>query len=308
MKLVSVVMPTYQRDLLYVERAVQSLLDQNYNNMEILIIDDSPDTYENRSAIKAYILNLRDPRIRFIQNERNLGGALARNVGIRMAKGYYTTFLDDDDRYLPEKISAQVAFMDETGYDMSFSNMLIKTMGEVLIDVRNYSNVWSFEQEEFLKYHLMRHATGTPTFMYVTEKLQSIGGFDDARMGQEFYLMLKTIERGLSIGYLDVYHVVVYKHKGDAISKGDNKIIGENELYERKKSYFHLLSQDQISFVRMRHYAVLAVAYKRNGDYLGMISNLFKAFFAAPTHMLKEGVKFVLKVFEQRRRYAEKTD
>lgn len=301
MKLVSVVMPTYKRELMYVQRALESLLEQSYKRIEIIVIDDSPKEYKHRSTIENYIKSLQDNRIIYVKNEENLGGSLARNVGIKRARGFYTTFLDDDDKYLVNKIKAQVEFMNSSDYDMSFSNMLIKNMSEKLVDVRDYHDVKSFERDDFLKYHLMRHATGTPTFMYKTERLKEIGGFDDAIMGQEFYLMLKTIERGLKIGYLNRYDVVVYKHSGEAISKGNNKIIGENLLYERKKQYFKLFNTSQISFIKMRHYAVLAVAHKRNGNYYGLIENLIKAFVSAPIQMIKEGINFVKKVLCQRR-------
>lgn len=308
LKLVTIVMPTYKRDLIYVKRTVESILCQTYKNLEIIIVDDSPDSYSKRGEIESYINSIDDPRIIFIKNEKNLGGSLARNVGINMATGYYTTFLDDDDRYLPEKISAQVEYMESTDLDMSFSNILIMTMNEKLIDVRNYDNVSSFENKEFIKYHLMRHATGTPTFMYKTEKLQEIGGFDDAIMGQEFYLMLKSIEKNLAIGYLNRYDVVVYKHKDDAISKGENKIIGENLLYERKKKYYHLFTNSEIAFIKMRHYVVLAIAHRRNGNYLGFFLNLVKAFICSPLQMLKEGFKFIKKVIEQRRIYSSNSN
>lgn len=297
-------MPTYKRDLIYVKRAVESILSQTYENLEIIIVDDSPNTYSERGEIETYINSIDDPRIIYIKNEKNLGGSLARNVGINMAKGYYTTFLDDDDKYLPEKIGAQVNYMETTDVDMSFSNILIMTMNEKLIDVRNYENVSSFENKEFIKYHLMRHATGTPTFMYKTEKLKEIGGFDHAIMGQEFYLMLKSIEKNLVIGYLDRYDVVVYKHKDDAISKGENKIIGENLLYERKKKYYHLFTKSEIAFIKMRHFVVLSIAHRRNGNYFGFFLNLCKAFTSSPLQMLSEGFKFMNKIIEQRRIYS----
>lgn len=292
MKLVSIIMPTYKRDVPYVSRALESLLNQSYENIEIMLIDDSPKDYPHREDVKRYVESLNDERIVYLQNEINLGGSLARNVGIFQSKGEYITFLDDDDKYKVDKVKNQVEFMEKHDYDMTISNMLIVDNNDNPIDLRIYTNIWSFEQKELLKYHIMRHATGTPSFMYKADKLKAIGGFDDAIMGQEFYLMLKTIESGLKIGYLNTTDIIVYRHKDEAISTGRNKILGERILYEYKKQYFEILDRQQRRFVRMRHYAVLAVAYKRNGIYWGFFYYSIIAFFASPITCLKEAIKY----------------
>lgn len=300
MKRVSVIMPTCKREVPYIKRAVESLQNQTYENLEIIIIDDSPKDYDRRHEIKEYIEQLHDDRIIYIQNEVNLGGALARNVGIFKATGDYITFLDDDDMYKEEKVAKQVKFIEENDYDLIFSNMEIKNAKGAVIDVRDYHDIWSFENSELLKYHIMRHATGTPTYMFKAEKLKAIGGFDQAIMGQEFYLMLKAIENGFKIGYLDEYDVVVFRHKGEAISTGRNKIKGEKILQEKKKKYFHLLTKEQIRFINMRHYAVLAVASKRNKKYLSFIGYSLVSFTKAPIACIKEAYKFMKTVIINR--------
>lgn len=282
MKKVSVIIPTYKRPVAYVSRAVASVIHQTYQNIEIIVIDDSPNAFEARSDVAAYFAGIPDERIVYIQNEHNMGGSLARNRGISIASGDYITFLDDDDEYLPQKIENQVMFMLDQDCDLSFSNMIMyNTSGEV-VDYRDYTDIPSFENNQLLIFHLMKHLTGTPTFMFKAEKLRGIGGFDDAIMGQEFYLMLKSIERGLTIRYLQECNVKVYKHELGAITSGENKIRGENALYEYKKKYFYQLTKKEIRFIRMRHYLVLAVAHKRNKNYMAVLSTAFSAVISAP--------------------------
>jgi hypothetical protein len=124
--------------------------------------------------------------------------------------------------------------------------------------------------------------TGTPTFMFKTIKLREIGGFEDAKMGQEFYLMLKSIERGLKVGYIPECDVKVYKHNDGGITQGKNKIDGENRLYEFKKSYFDRLNKREIRFIRFRHWAVMVVAYGRNKMYVQMMGAGVRAFLSSP--------------------------
>lgn len=301
--LVSVVIPTYKRPWSYLERAVRSVLNQSYSNLEIIVIDDSPESFELRSSIKENMekLSSQDSRISFLRNEKNMGGSLARNRGIASSKGEYITFLDDDDEYLPDKVRHQVQFMQENNCDLSFENMIMYNDKGAIVDVRNYSDLDSFENEELLKYHLMKHMTGTPTFMFKTTKLKEINGFEDAKMGQEFYLMLKAIEAGLIIRYYDICDVKIYKHSEGGITQGKNKINGENNLYNFKKGYFDRLSKRQKMFIRFRHYAVMVVAYLRNKMYLKAIIAAVASFVVSPIDFCQQVLGFIKRVIIQRK-------
>lgn len=294
--MVSVIIPTYKRPVSFLSRAVESVISQTFTNIEVIVVDDSPESFSGRKTIKDYMNSIKTDRIIYIQNENNLGGSLARNRGIEKAKGSYITFLDDDDEYLPEKISNQVTFMEETGCDLSFSNMKMYNNSGKVVDYREYHDIWSFENNELLKYHLMRHLTGTPTFMFKAEKIKEIGGFEDAKMGQEFFLMLKSIQNSLIIRYLNTCDVKVYKHEGEAISNGKNKITGEKMLYEYKKKYFKILNCEQKRYIRFRHWAVMIVAYKRNKMHYMIPTAACAAFLSSPMDLIREVAKYIKKI------------
>nr|WP_319219508.1 glycosyltransferase family 2 protein [uncultured Trichococcus sp.] len=302
---VSVIIPTYKREVKFLKRAVESVLCQTYDDFEIIIIDDSPSSYEFRSEVKKYVNLLNSIKVIYIENEMNVGGALSRNKGIESATGEYITFLDDDDKYLPKKIENQIQFMIDGNYDLSFTNMVMHNDKEEVVDVREYHDIPSFENEFLLKYHLMKHLTGTPTFMFKSNKLKEIGGFEDAKMGQEFYLMLKSIEKGFHIGYFDKCDLIVYKHKEGGITQGKNKIVGENNLYNFKKNYFDRLSMKEKMFIRFRHYAVMVVAYKRNNMNFNALASGIIAFFVSPFDFVNEVSGFVLKILKSRRNWSE---
>ncbi len=301
-KRVSVIIPTYKREVTYLSRAVESILQQTYKNLELIVIDDSPSTYEYRDEIKRYMDSIKSDNIIYLQNETNVGGSISRNNGIEKSTGEYITFLDDDDKYLPRKIEKQLDFMVKGDYDLTFTNMIMHNDKEEIVDVRDYRDIPSFDNETLLHYHLMKHLTGTPTFMFKANKLKEIGGFEDAKMGQEFFLMLKSIEKGLKIGYFDDCDIVVYKHRDGGITQGKNKIIGENNLYKFKKNYFNKLSNKEKRFIRFRHYAVMVVAYIRNSMYLNALFAGLKAFFVSPCDFVKEVFGFVIKVLKSRKK------
>jgi glycosyltransferase involved in cell wall biosynthesis len=103
---VSVVIPTRNRPEL-VRRAVESVLAQTYRNFEIIVVIDGPDP-ETESALRAF----NDLRLRVLALPESLGGSGARNAGVAASTGEWIAFLDDDDEWLPEKISRQIAIAD----------------------------------------------------------------------------------------------------------------------------------------------------------------------------------------------------
>ncbi len=103
--LVTIITPLYNAEK-YIAQTIQSVINQTYQNWEIIIVDDcSIDS--SREIVKQYEKN--DSRIRLIQSETNFGGpARPRNIGIENAKGEYIAFLDADDVWLEEKLEKQL--------------------------------------------------------------------------------------------------------------------------------------------------------------------------------------------------------
>ena len=102
---VSVVIPTYKRSE-FLLRALESVLNQTWTDIEAVIVDDNGEGSEFRAATQRSLDEhyAADPRVKRVLNAKNMGGALARNEGIAAATGEYITFLDDDDIFLPEKV------------------------------------------------------------------------------------------------------------------------------------------------------------------------------------------------------------
>lgn len=102
--LVSVLIPTLNR-LELVRRAVESVLQQSFQNFEIVIIDDGS-TEPIASLEQEY------PKVRVVRHPRNLGISPARNTGVQAARGKYIAFLDSDDAWYARKLECQVQWME----------------------------------------------------------------------------------------------------------------------------------------------------------------------------------------------------
>ena len=103
---ISVVVPTYnRRDLL--QRALESAQKQTYADIEIIVVSDGS-TDGTKETVEGAAAD--DARIRFIELSPSRGGNAARNAGIEAATGDYVAFLDDDDKWLPEKLEKQMNY------------------------------------------------------------------------------------------------------------------------------------------------------------------------------------------------------
>ncbi len=142
--LVSVIVPAYNHEK-YISRSLQSIVDQNYQNIEIIIIDDgSKDRTTER--IQEFISHNSASCVVFVKKE-NEGVCRTLNLGISLAKGDYIAFLASDDVYLPEKTTKQVEFLETNlAVSMVFSDAYFLNFEE------NTGELWSNYKSGISKY------------------------------------------------------------------------------------------------------------------------------------------------------------
>ena len=102
MKLVSVIIPTFNRQK-YLKNAINSVLNQTYENIELIIIDDN-----SSDNTQSYVEDINDNRLIYIKNSKNLKAPKSRNIGIEKSRGDYIAFLDDDDTWYKTKLEKQI--------------------------------------------------------------------------------------------------------------------------------------------------------------------------------------------------------
>jgi len=106
--LVSVVIPTYYRNN-HLSKAIESVRNQEYDNIEIIVVDDSG-AHHARSTVSLF------ENVQYIPLSENKGSNAARNIGFNQSSGRYINFLDDDDRLYEQKIKRQVECMNQGNY------------------------------------------------------------------------------------------------------------------------------------------------------------------------------------------------
>jgi len=100
---VSVIIPAYNQAN-FIGKAIESVLRQTYQDFEIIVIDDG--STDNTEEITR---GFKDKRVKYIKKyKKNRGISVARNIGIKTARGKYIALLDSDDEWLPEKLDKQI--------------------------------------------------------------------------------------------------------------------------------------------------------------------------------------------------------
>ena len=133
MALVSVIIPYYKK-INQISKTLNSVLAQTFQDFEIILIYD-----DNNIDDLVYIKESfsKNSKIKIVQNKKNYGAGMSRNIGIKHSSGSIIAFLDADDIWYSDKLEKQVKFMRENKYDFSFTNYLKKISNKKSIHVQS---------------------------------------------------------------------------------------------------------------------------------------------------------------------------
>jgi len=254
--LVSAIITTYNRKFVDIYRSINSVIKQNYKNIELILVDDNLKESPARIDIESNISKL-DGLInyKYIKHEINMGAQQARNTGIKNASGELLAFLDDDDEWMENKISKQVEkYQDGVG--------LIFTKGYLIEEETNkkqeYFTTPYFKEEFTFKDLLYSDRIGTTTQAMIPKKvLEDVGYFDLNQQARQDYEMWLRISKKYRCVGVDDFLYNHYIHKGEQISKNINKSIsGYNNIYKKYLNDFkkNPLAREHLFYRQFKNY------------------------------------------------------
>ena len=228
--LVSVIMPYYdKRD--YFFDCINSVLNQTYKNLEIIIIydDKNKDDLEHiKSCIKS------DARVKIIFNDDNKGVAYSRNKAISVAKGEYIAFLDSDDYWETNKTEVQLKFMAMHNYNFSHTTYcVINQNGKVLGKIK------ARQKLEYKKL-LQSCDLGLSSVILKRELLNDIK-FPELKTKEDFVLWLSLAKKSVVLFGLDKPLMFWRKTPNSLSSSVLQKLIDAFRVYYlyEKKNFFY---------------------------------------------------------------------
>jgi glycosyltransferase involved in cell wall biosynthesis len=202
---VSVVIPTYNYAR-YVPEAVDSVLAQSFEELEVIVVDDGS-TDQTAEILRSFGEQIRNIR----QEHRGLSAA--RNTGIRAARGQYVAFLDSDDLWLPEKVSLQIARLDaEPEVGLVYCETLLFD-DSALATPTLHSDWASHPSGRILPWLVRQNVIPSPTPIVRRELFERVGLFDETLSACEDWDMWIRIGRVCEIAYVNQVLAKYRRHR-----------------------------------------------------------------------------------------------
>ena len=273
--LVSCIIPTYKRsDTL--TRAIDSALNQTYQNIEILVVDDNePNSDFSKEVEKKLLKYKNDQRVRYVKKERHINGAVARNVGVKEANGEYIAFLDDDDEWENDKLEKQVRKIETEKLDIVTCLWKQYRNNEMVHKCQEY-NANNIQ----LKIFSREVAVYTSTVLIRRVTILKFGGFDETLLRHQD---LQFLVEATSVAKFNVINEYLVKlHNDSDINRPDVKklILYKKAFFNSTKDYFEKYDKKTKKEIKNAHYFEVVYAAVKE-----------KKFATAFKYFLKTGLR-----------------
>lgn len=263
--LISVVVPTHDRPKM-LRRAMQSILRQDYNNLEVIVVQDNCSEDTNK-VVKEF----KDNRIKSLISDVSLGGAAARNLGINECTGEFIAFLDDDDEWKKNKLSNQIKIF------KSYSDTAIVSTG---YDENNGQNIQKIEIPSIIDLNDLLYLNYCGSFSFCMTKKEYVNGLlinSELKACQDWDLWVKILfKTGLKCrSNKETFLVVYHTEHEDRLSNHIGNVYKYRVLFLR--SHFNKMKQEHIYY---NFYEVLKLKRLINWDkmkYANRVQLYFKA-------------------------------
>lgn len=195
--LVSVIIPCYNGEE-FIREAIESVINQTYQNWEIIVVDDGSTDNSKEIVDKCRT----GQRIKCVQHDINKGIAKARNTGIRLARGDYIAFLDQDDVWLSDKLKVQVNCFKNQQEDIGMICTGMVFTDEKLKPQRIFKGFRDDDQKELVKNIYLQPTNSASVMMVKKRCFSQLGFFDESLYGWDDFEMWMRIASQYKIKYI----------------------------------------------------------------------------------------------------------
>lgn len=261
--LVSVIVPSYNHSA-YIRECVESIIQQTYRNIELIIIDDgSTDHSEQVIAELADICSGRF--VRFEARHRpNRGLCATLNEAVEWCQGKYCSIIASDDLMLPQKTSVQVGYLEiNPNCAAVFGQVItINSVSKVVRSKKQMKKVYHFED-----IFLHKHSLPAPTQMIRSENLKKSGGYPAWLIIEDWYMWLKLASDGSTLDNMGVETTLYRRHTGnlsrriEKMAQGRYEILNgyrQHPLYDSAMANAILMSAIDLQIYDKKHAIKLA--------------------------------------------------
>lgn len=253
---ISVIIPTMNR-VDYIAKAIESVLNQTFQDFEILIIDGS-----STSATIDILRNLTDTRILYLRQKGKKGLSAARNQAIGQSHGQFIAFLDDDDLWLPRKLEKQITLLRQNAsFSLVYSSQsyVIQSDGQV-IGLYNRPTFDGDIYPQILEGNLIGNCNG----VLARKNCFETDLFDEDLLALEDWELWTRLAKKFSFKHIDG-PLEAYRLHQRRMTRSYNQILQATKIMFNKISAEIRSSPDSDEVFRRWH-LLLGLAYLQSGD------------------------------------------
>lgn len=279
--LISAIITTY-KGADSIERAIKSVLNQTYHNIEIIVVDDNGEGTSAQLETEAIVEKY--SQVRYIAHEQNRNGSAARNTGIRAANGMIIELLDDDDEFLPEKTEKQYRRMLETKSSVCYSSLRVVFQNGVVRDCISGKEGYIFEDVISRKIE-----APSSVLMFTKEAAQEISGFDESFQRHQDWEFLDRLSEKNKLAC--VPSICLLRHIVDRSFPAGSKQFEERRLFylDKQKPLIDKLSKEQKKDLYYFHYSDIMRNCAKNKDFSRVLHWFIKA--GRPLKLIQESIE-----------------
>lgn len=295
-RMVSVIIPTYKSNTT-LKNAIDSVLSQTYENIEVIVVDDNnPDTEHRRTTEKIMKEYLENRKVVYIKHEKNKNGAAARNIAFKHSNGDYICFLDDDDIFLETKIQKQVEYLKTNNqyqavYCWRYQN------GDIIQNEKVGDLSAELLSLTFTPY--------TSSIMLRRTCYEELIGFDENyKRHQDYEFLLRFFER-FKIGVLKEPLIEIKGNEVDNMLRGSELEQLKSQFLTQFLEHIERIDGEHKGFKRLvfaRHYSSVFWSYCKQGKIGSALRVFFKYSNMCGYIFLKSILKNLLKYFNVKRK------
>ena len=213
--MISVIMSTYKEDEKLLRESIESILNQTYKDFEYIILLDYPDNDVHKSVIEEYAL--KDDRIHFYINEKNMGLTDSLNRGLSLCHGEYIARMDADDISLPDRLERQMKYLEKNRYDLIGGiTEMINENGSLLYSIKSVPT----DPKKINKALRYSQCIAHPTWLGRKEVFEKNAGYRHMPLCEDYDFTLRAVLNGFVISNLNEA-VLKYRMTSNSISRSN---------------------------------------------------------------------------------------
>lgn len=258
---ISVLMSVYNEPIIWIEKAIDSVLCQTFVDFEFIIVNDKPDRHENRVLLKTY--EHKDARVRIIENEENIGLTKSLNKGLKLAKGKYIARMDADDISIPNRLQQQYEYMEEN------SDCLLLGANVDLIDENdNILNkiCYPIDHDSLVKRLILKNCFAHPVLFY----RKSIMDIHNIRYSEKFRYSqdYDFVTRVVGVGKSASINTSLLRYRKSSQQVGQLRIKEQDRFANQiRRSYIVSLLKNKFNVVRVDRKDIRTILWELDAKY-----------------------------------------